>query len=65
MKTKSRDYRKLERARRRYKKTLKETINKYTKELLFADLHLKSVARWFFNKYPKPLPKITYQYENL
>jgi len=59
MKAKSRDYRKLKRARKRYRTTLDRTRNGYTKELLFADLRMKSVSRWFFNKYPESIPKFT------
>lgn len=61
MKVRSRDYRKLERARKRYKKLLDATKG-YTKELLLTDLYLKERARWFFKKYPKRVSYPTFPY---
>lgn len=64
MKTKSRDYRKLERARRRWTKALEEAGNGYTKKLFFSDLHMKRIARWFYKKHHVPLPIITFIYKH-
>lgn len=60
MKVKSRDFRKLTRARNKYSSILNKHKASYSSELLMADLYLKSVCRWYFAKYPIPLPKIKY-----
>lgn len=62
MKAKSRDYRKLQRARNKFNKALKEGIG-YGDGLMYIQLHMMSVSRWFFNKYPKPLPKMGINYK--
>lgn len=62
MKTKSRDYRKLQRARSRYWKALEDGVG-YGEGLMYVQLNMMYVARWFFKKYPKPLPKMGLMYK--
>lgn len=62
MKTKLRDHRKLKRAQNTFKKAITNGIG-YGEGLLTIQLNVMAVARWFYTKYPKPLPKIKYKYE--